>query len=512
VARKVSYPACVRETTEERIVESDSTSARAKPLRFAGGYAFVGSGCLLVLELVAGRILAPEIGVSLYTWTSVIGVVLAGVSLGNYLGGRIADRRPTRAVLSAIYVLGGIASALVILISRDPSRLAAPHSVPAVMQVLWLTALMFFVPSTLLAMPTPLLVKLSLSSLGATGRVVGRVQASAALGSIVGTFSTGFFLISWFGTRAIVTGVAGTLIVLGGLANPAWTKRRIVDTAAVVVLVAATAAASGHHCLEESNYYCIRVVSGPDVGVRTLLLDHLVHGYVDLRDPSRLLYQYELLYQELLDARPRGSVRSAFAIGGGTYTFPRYANARLGADVMVAEIDPAVTAVARSHLGLVDNPRLWIVHDDARRVLLRMSSPRRFDVIVGDAFNDAAVPYHLTTIEFDRLVAGHLHDDGVYVVNVVDAVDHDFLRSFIATLRRTFPFVNVLTSSPWPPPGGRDTFVVAASRSALPMTPSTISATGLDAFERMGRSVVLTDDRVPVDQLLAPVFRQRLEE
>src|ERR1051326_4281210 len=71
---------------------------------------FVASCCTLILELVAGRILAPFIGVSLYTWTSIIGVVLAGISLGNYLGGRVADRWPQRRTLGFLLAAGGLAS------------------------------------------------------------------------------------------------------------------------------------------------------------------------------------------------------------------------------------------------------------------------------------------------------------------------------------------------------------------------------------------------------------------
>src|ERR671932_2408354 len=71
---------------------------------------FVASCCTLILELVAGRILAPYIGVSLYTWTSIIGVVLAGISLGNYLGGRVADRWPRRQTLGVLLAAGGITS------------------------------------------------------------------------------------------------------------------------------------------------------------------------------------------------------------------------------------------------------------------------------------------------------------------------------------------------------------------------------------------------------------------
>src|SRR6266550_6678801 len=90
----------------------------ARSLRFPGAFAFLANGCLLVLELVAGRILAPEVGVSLDTWTAVIGVVLAGLVLGNWLGGKIADRRPGRSVLSLLYLLSAIASGMILILSR----------------------------------------------------------------------------------------------------------------------------------------------------------------------------------------------------------------------------------------------------------------------------------------------------------------------------------------------------------------------------------------------------------
>jgi spermidine synthase len=498
--------------TEIRIRTEPVPIAASQPeqLRFAGFFAFVGSGCLLVLELVAGRILAPTLGVSLYTWTSIIGVVLAGVSLGNYLGGRIADRWPGRRTLSSVYILSALSSAFVLFLSRDLDRFTAPQSVPAVLQVVWLTAVLFFVPSTLLAMATPMIVKLSLGSLGKTGRVVGRIQAAATLGSIVGTFATGFFLISLFGTRAIIAGVAGALLLLGIAVYPLWSRRRIVDLTAVTLLIAVLSALAGTHCLRESNYYCIRVVdTGPRV--KALVLDSLVHGFVDLDDPTNLLYPYEKLYEEALNAAGTPPAHKMFAIGGGTYTFPRYAEKVLGAsEVLVAEIDPEVTAVARSHLGLEDSPGLRIVHDDARRVLLGLRAEERFDVVLGDAFNDAGVPFHLTTREFNELLARHMSDDGLYLVNVVDAVEYDFLRAFVGTLKLTFPNVGILTRAAWPPPGGRDTFVVAASRAPLPESTSLISQEALNSF-LAGPWSPLTDDFVPVDQLLAPVFRQRLE-
>ena len=202
----------------------------------------------------------------------------------------------------------------------------------------------------------------------------------------------------------------------------------------------------------------------------------------------------------------------SFSIGGGTYTFPRYMEAHSDGSVVVAEIDPAVTEVAKEYLALRPGPRMSIHHDDARRVLAGLSTETEFEVIAGDAFNDAAVPFHLTTDEFNHLVAGHLAPDGLYLVNVVDAVDYDFLRSYMKTLERTFPYVRLMAlQDHWPPSGARDAYVVVASRHEIPQTASMIDDSELGSFLARRDWVLLTDDHVPVDQLLAPVFRQRLE-
>jgi MFS family permease len=193
-----------------------------RPLRFPSAVAFIANGALLVLELVAGRVIAPTVGVSLYTWTAVIGVVLAGISLGSWIGGKLADRRPARSILSLELLLSAAASALVIVFQENLDSVAAPFSWPTIWQVLWLSSLVFFLPSVLIGMVTPMIIKLALHSLDATGRVVGRIRAAGELGAIVGVFLTGFVLISAFGTRAIVATVAITLAVLGILSNPFW--------------------------------------------------------------------------------------------------------------------------------------------------------------------------------------------------------------------------------------------------------------------------------------------------
>jgi spermidine synthase len=466
-------------------------------------FAFVGSGCLLVLELVAGRILAPAIGNSLYTWTSVIGVVLAGLSLGNWIGGRIADRRPGRSVLSLLYLLS-----------------AAPYTWSAILQVLWMTVLLFFLPSVLLGTITPMIVKLTLSSLDVTGRVVGQIQAAATLGSILGVFATGFVLISAFGTRPVVAGVTIALLVLAVLSNPLWEQRPrgtafakniAAASAAVAVATVVLTATYDNPCTEESNYYCIQVLREGDF--KLLALDQLIHGYVSLSDPDAPVYGYERVYRQMVDTKYAGGEPvKGFGIGGGAFTFPRYLEKFHPGETTVSEIDEEVTEVAKRDFFLRDTPRIEIVNKDARPVLRDLPKGERFDVILGDAYGDLAVPFHLVTREFDQLIEDRLEPDGLFMANIIDGVHYDFLRSFIHTAKQVFPYVDLLAVPGEGTNGQRATFVVAASKQPIPRLPTTAAPEQLNEFLAQREATTLTDDHVPVDQLLAPVFRQRLNE
>ncbi len=177
--------------------------------------AFIASGCTLVIELVAGRLLAPYIGVSLYTWTSVIGVILAGISIGNFLGGRLADRYPGPSVLGLTLVAASLTSFITLgLVSLLPQFTLWMSLVP---RILVLTTVIFFLPGCILGMITPLVVKQALTDLGHAGGLVGRVYAISTAGSLVGVYLTGFVLIAHFGTRLIVVMVAAVLLLLGAL-------------------------------------------------------------------------------------------------------------------------------------------------------------------------------------------------------------------------------------------------------------------------------------------------------
>src|SRR5512143_2259921 len=204
-------PAAVREMATASGLAPAITTVLWKPTLIV----FVSNTCVMVLELVAGRMIAPYVGVSLYTWTSVIGVVLAGISLGNYLGGWLADRWASLRLLGLIFLLGGLSAFGTLLAEGVGDQL--PASWPMVVQIIVLTAALFFLPSMILGAVSPVVAKLAVRDLRRTGRTVGRIYAAGTVGSIVGTFATGFVLISAFGTHAIVWGVALVLIAMGVL-------------------------------------------------------------------------------------------------------------------------------------------------------------------------------------------------------------------------------------------------------------------------------------------------------
>jgi spermidine synthase len=484
---------------------------------------FLSNFCILVLELVAGRLTAPLVGVSLYTWTSIIGVILAGISLGNYLGGKIADRRASLTTLGWLFVAAALGSAS-ILWTLDLTTPLRELEAPVIVGVLLIFAAVFLLPSTLLGTISPVVVKLTLADLNQTGDVVGKIYAAGAVGSIAGTFATGFFLISAFGTRLLIWGVAGGLLLIGAIIGLSARHRLRYGPLALFSLFLGLSGLVWQHdwlgsrCLRETNYYCIKVrPDDKEPNVRVLILDRLVHSYVNPAEPTYLRYGYEQVYGQVVRAAfPDRSAPAALFIGGGGYTFPRYLEVKYpGSRIEVAEIDPGVTQTVYTELGLPANTPILTINEDARRYIDHLPPDQRYDLIIGDAFNDFSVPYHLTTLEFDRQVAGHLSDDGLYMVNIIDGLQGDFLRAYVATLQQVFAQVYVSPVVGKLGELSRQTYVIVAANRPLPIhqsgSPSPlderfVSATELDAYLRQSPYLLLTDDYVPVDNLLAPVF------
>lgn len=276
-------------------------------------------------------------------------------------------------------------------------------------------------------------------------------------------------------------------------------------------------------CERESSYFCIRTIdegTHPQLGkVRSLVLDHLLHGTNVENDGSYLSAPYVQLMQELMCRHHHDKASlSAFFVGGGAYSQPRALwHASMPVDITVAELDPVVTRTARDELFL-DDRDMHVIHGDARAVLKRLPADTRFDVIVGDAFHDVSVPYHLVTREFAELLQQRLHDDGIYVLNLVDTYpDGRLAQAMVRTLGSVFGHVEVWLDAV-PRQVTRVTYVIAASNN-----PTELAGSGdrLHAATRPARSwtrvtdmlaaagpavPLLTDDNAPVEQLISTLF------
>lgn len=492
---------------------------------------FIASFCTMVIELVAGRIMAPYVGVSLYTWTSIIGVVLAGISIGAYVGGMIADRFPTPRTLGWLLFLSGLGalsiSPLTDLVARWPLQTSL------MLRILIITTVIFFVPACILGMISPVVVRLSLDRLERSGNVVGKIYAFSTLGSILGTFATGFFFISWMGTRNILLLMALILIVSSPLFGGAFLKRRVLLIIFPLLSVFLWAIHDqaftkqrdeSSYYFKETDYFTIELKKQEKDGktLETVVLDNLIHSYVDLNDPLHLQYGYERTYADLVAWKAKGNPKfRALIIGGGGYTFPRYLEAKYPeAQIDVIEIDPHLTKLAYKYLGLSRNTRIRSFNDDARWVLMNFPERGVYDFIFGDAFNDLSIPYHLTTKEFSSMIRSLLKPEGMLIANVIDHFHTGlFMPSYVRTLKEVFGPGKVALAGDTPfEEMGISTMIVVASLSDHPWKGAEKENEGncyildpqeLDQKLKNRFAVVLTDSYAPVDNLTAPIFEER---
>ncbi len=480
---------------------------------------FGSSAAVLVVEIVALRLLAPYLGLTLETSTLVIGLALAAIALGAWLGGRWADERNARLLLGPLLLAAGVVVAATPFVVRAAGTLAAGSF------LLVAAAATIVVPGVLLSAVTPMVTKLRLSTLAETGSVVGRLSGIGTTGAILGTVLTGFVLISRVPVTWIMVGL-GVLLAAGGVVTQVGSRRSATATAAVVVgLGGLGAALAPSSCDVETVYHCAVVASdADDPRGRTLVLDNLRHSFVDLDDPTRLEFAYIRALAAATESQfAAGTPLEAHHLGGGGLTLPRFLAAeRPGTVSTVSEIDPGVVAVDEERLGLRTGPDLRVRVEDARSGL-RAVADDSLDLVVGDAFGGVSVPWHLTTREALLGVERVLRADGVYAANLIDHGPLGFARAETATLATVFDHV-ALAATPGTvagqgTAGGRrgGNLVVLASDAPIDSSAWTdrlaerevewevIDGAALEAW--VGDAPVLTDDYAPVDQLLTPYAR-----
>ncbi|MFC7234502.1 spermidine synthase [Halosegnis marinus] len=488
---------------------------------------FVSGVASMGLEILAGRLIAPQFGSSIYTWGTIIGVFLAALSYGYWRGGKAAAERASLGRLSRLFTLTA-AYVVVLVVAGDlllrsttafplPSRMA---SLPAV-------AVLFGPPTYLLGYVSPYAAQLSEKR--ETGAASGHVYAVGTIGSIVGAFATTYFLIPSLDTDLIAL-VFGLLSVATAVALAYPVRIRGEAGKALLVgllLVAAPVAGTAGITVEgrvvyetETAYQELQVVDAGDE--RTLYLDGQRHSAMDLSDPDRHVFTYTRYFH--LPFLYTDDIDRVLFVGGGGFTGPkRFLDEYPNVTVDVVEIDPEVVRVAREYFRVPDSPRLNVHVGDGRQFL--RDTDRTYDLIVLDAYRQDKVPFQLTTRQFMELTRERLDSDGILFANVIAAPSgpaSDFYRAQYRTVRTVYPQVYT-----YPTVGGAFVqnieLVATANDERVPLETlrerNAAGAANIDLSAELDSHTaeapptddvpVLRDDRAPVDSLLDPLVGQR---
>jgi spermidine synthase len=479
--------------------------ARARSLTWLTA-AFLAGAAIMMLEILAGRLMAPHYGHSIYLWGALIGVVLAALASGYAIGGRLGDRVPLPA---AVYALLLAAAAFVAVLPWTASALLpatrglGPRT-GAIAGAVLVTAL----PCLALAALSPILVRrLARERLAAAA---GNAYAVSTAGSIAGTFFAAFYAIPELGSRVSLL-LTAAVIAFAALALAIGERRRR-PAAFALLLLPLGAAAPGEMAAGtpvhrvESAYNLIEVV---DRGDRRLLFLNDRNGYHSVMVKGALLtgvVHDHFLIAPLLPGSTATAGRMLFLGVAGGISIRQLAEVYPALKLTGVEIDPAVLDAARDHFGLTESERVELVAADARWFVT--NDHTHYDVIAVDLFQDTSIPPACTTVEFFNQLAARLNPDGVLIMNVFARHDRDQLVGpLMHSVAQVFP--GVFLYRPY------NTFIIATKAptdvetlrerlnpARAPIAAADIvrrAASGLTASQDHQRWPVFTDDRSDIE-------------
>ncbi|HEX9093801.1 MAG TPA: fused MFS/spermidine synthase [Coriobacteriia bacterium] len=518
---------------------------------------FVCGAALMGLEIVAARVLAPALGNSIFVWGAVISSVMVALSLGYWLGGQIADRFGASRTLAPAIAGSGLLTILAPVVAGAVLPWSADLGPRAGSLVA--SALIFFAPSLLMAMVTPMGIRLAATrGMDHIGRSAGSLSAVSTAGSIVGTLATSFWLIPllsieplivWIGFSLLAAALAALYLPLfyrseapaddaGAHERAAHARAGKRSLATALALVAAGVALgtfvlvevapppefneTGERVLfrEDTQYHRITVTEAG--GVRRMRFDKSNQSAILVSDPFTSSIRYPDYMQLALAVKPDAKRVLVLGLGGGAVT-KRYWRDHPGLTVDSVEIDPVVVEVSKRYFGLPEDARSRVFVQDARRFV--QTSRDMYDIVVIDCYYDDALPFHLTTQEFLREVKARTAPDGVVVYNVISALEGDRSKLFRSMYRtaggvwdRLWVFrVNVGQGSD---PSARSNNIVLASDADLSTEELTRRIEGrvdgrvsVSGFAEMARDLytgvvrmedvpVMTDAHAPTDALI----------
>jgi len=412
---------------------------------------------VLIIEITATRLLTPYFGSSIYTFSSVISTILFALAAGYYLGGRIADRRPSERLFFGLIALAGFCVLLLQLLNAELLPRIA-YRLSLVEGPLVVSLMLFLLPALFLGMLSPFAIKLLHGSDAAgVGTAAGLVFFWSTLGSIVGSLSAGFWLIPGFGVSSIVLAVGLGLVLLGAIGMLVFgSERKTAGSLLIVAGLTAIGATGFESPRDETLVYStdglyekivIRDIPYRGRKARILMQDRNINSGMFL-DDGRMAFDYTRYFELYRLFVPR--LEHVLAIGGGAYSVPKaILRDTPTAHVDVAEIEPSLFPLAQQYFGLPEDARLRNHVIDGRRFL--QDSDKRYDLIFLDVYRSfASVPMQFATREFFRLVNDRLTDDGVLIANYFGSLAGDtrpLILSMLKTMRGEFVRVYLLATA-----------------------------------------------------------------
>ena len=485
---------------------------------------FIAGVVSLAIEMCGPRLMAPYFGTSQIIWATQIGFTLIYLSLGYFIGGRVADRYPRPQVIRGITVVAAAATGLIPLTSRpvlDWSVGGMTNANPSVfISALIAVNLLFSVPTILLGMVSPFAIRLTVEQIGSAGRSAGSLYALSTLGSIIGAFLPALVLIPAWGVRNTLYASCLVLLLASawGLRLRAWA----VSAAMVALLVVSMLTQGplktrpGLIYEQESLYNYIQVVHDAD-GTNNLVLNEGAGAVHSKYNPDRVLFgptwyaEYLLMAPYFNAGFTPDKLRRIAIIGLAGGTLARQYTAAYGPiPIDGVEIDPAIVEVGRKYFGMNES-NLHVYSGDGRTFM--RTTAQTYDVVMVDAFQQPYMPFHLTTIEFLQEIKAHLSPTGVVTFTTGHScTDYQLVQAFVNTLSKVFPSVYMFDV-----PGTFNTEVIATAQpttlstfrqNLLSIPTDTMLGTVADEAlqvmkvatpERGG--IIFTDDHAPVEQL-----------
>lgn len=424
--------------------------------RFAKSLAvlvFVAGMASMSLEFAASRILIPVFGSSIYTWGSLIGVILTGLSLGYHIGGKLADKNPNFPKLCLVIFSAGLYIIFIPFIAPTITSSFIQFVSDSQYASLFAVFTLLIVPTFLLGIVSPYAIKLATRRLAELGNVSGNLYSLSTIGSIVGTFLTVFILIPTFEINYIIFGLGVTLMFFSSLFGLARFPKILAVFVVVLLLFFPSISLSSAGTVmahtgtlvyeKETLYSHLDVIDNGNI--RTLYLDGNIHSRMYKDKPEELVNTYTKYFHLGFLFNP--NAKDVLFVGGGGFSGPKnflstYSDLRID----VVEIDPDVISAAREHFNLPVNngSRLMIYNDDARNFLSK--TEKKYDLIILDAFSKNYVPFHLMTLEYFQLLDKKLTSDGVIISNTIGSMTgdrSDIIRAVYKTISQVFPSVYV---------------------------------------------------------------------